>query len=302
MTVLWLRCRTWCCGVGPRCWSCRRLAGFRAFADYRLWSTELEEIELGMDARESGTAVHRALEQFWSNVQTQEALKAMSSGERMAALEQAIERGMEKAARLSGTDWDAAYVVMQRERLRRLLRPWIAREMERPDFAVRALEQELPEVAVGPLRLSVRVDRVDATAGGDVVIDYKTGRTEASGWLTTRPDAPQLPLYAVVAGEEELAGVAFGVVRAGKNMDWKYIASDPTILGRQAGRPAKMDAGSFAEQVEMWRSVLTELATQFATGDARVAPKWFPQTCERCAHRILCRVNPIEVEEMDDES
>ena len=33
--------------------------GFRAFAEHRLGSTELESVELGMDALESGIVVHR---------------------------------------------------------------------------------------------------------------------------------------------------------------------------------------------------------------------------------------------------
>ncbi len=46
--------------------------GFRAFAERRLWATEIEDAELGMDARESGTVVHRALELFWNEVQDAE--------------------------------------------------------------------------------------------------------------------------------------------------------------------------------------------------------------------------------------
>ena len=275
--------------------------GFRAFAEHRLWSTEIEEIELGMDALESGSVVHSVLEKFWGEVQTQAALKKMTGMERIFVLDAAIEQGMEKTARTSRAEWDHAYIEMQRERLRRLLLPWIQLELERPEFKVKALEEKLSDVRIGPLRLKLRVDRVDETAGSEVVIDYKTGNAETRDWLSERPEAPQLPLYAVVAGAEDLAAVAFGVVRAGKNMDWKYMAADTSILGQQARRPAKMEAANFREQIELWRNVLTELANQFAAGDARVAPKWFPKTCERCAQRILCRVDPIVMEEMDDE-
>ncbi len=41
----------------------------------RLRATELEAVELGMDARESGNVVHEVLELFWDEVKTQDALR-----------------------------------------------------------------------------------------------------------------------------------------------------------------------------------------------------------------------------------
>jgi ATP-dependent helicase/nuclease subunit B len=271
--------------------------GFRAFAEHRLWSSELDRVELGLDAGESGTVVHGALESFWEQVRTQEALAAMTWAERAAVLEDAIGKGLAKTAQLSASSWDAAYLGMQRERLRRLLGPWLEEELARPAFAVQVLEERLPDVRVGPLRLSVRVDRVDQTAGGAVVIDYKTGRAATKDWLSDRPDAPQLPLYAVVAEAGRLGGVAFGVVRAGKEMSWKSFAGDESVMRR----PAKMAAETFTAQVEDWREVLTNLAEQFAAGDARVAPKIFPQTCERCGQRLLCRVDAASQQEAEED-
>ena len=91
-----------------------------------------------------------------------------------------------ETARVSATQWDAAYIAMQRERLRRLLTPWIREELKRPEFVVKVLEQKLTDARIGPLRLTVRVDRVDETAGGEVVIDYKTGRPEPKEWEKQR--------------------------------------------------------------------------------------------------------------------
>ena len=47
---------------GARILQLQAACGFRAFAERRLWATELESVELGMDARESGTVVHKVLE------------------------------------------------------------------------------------------------------------------------------------------------------------------------------------------------------------------------------------------------
>lgn len=272
--------------------------GFRAFAERRLWATEIRSTEMGMDAAERGTLVHLVLERFWNEVKTQSALKSMPSPQREALLGQCISSALERAAKLSSTPWDTAYLDMQHERLQTLLRPWLELEMKRPPFSVKLSEKELKDVQIGPLRLSVRVDRVDIGESGDIIIDYKTGQAKPSDWLSERPDAPQLPLYAVLAGAAQLEAVAFGQVRAGKDMGLQGFATNETAgitMPRQ--HPPNLE-----QQVEEWRHVLISLAEDFYYGDARVRPKSFPTTCAYCAQRLLCRVDAAAFEEeMDDD-
>jgi ATP-dependent helicase/nuclease subunit B len=54
--------------------------------------------------------------------------------------------------------------------------------------------------------------------------------------------------------------------------------------------------------VDDWRRVLANLAEEFHAGDARVAPKKYPATCDRCAQRILCRLDASLLEEDEGES
>jgi probable DNA repair protein len=271
--------------------------GFRAFAEHRLGSTELESVELGIDALESGIVVHRVMEIFWGEVKTQDRLRAMTSAEREAALDAAIGEGLRRIAELSASDWDDAYLMMQRERLRRLLRPWLEHELSRPKFAVKQREEKADNVQIGPLHLNLRVDRVDETEGGELVIDYKTGRVSTSDWLSERPDAPQLPLYAVVSDAAQLGGVAFARLRVGKEMGWKgFVAGDGVLL-----KADRLKTENFAAQVEEWREVLTKLAEQFAAGEAGVRPKSYPKTCTYCGQRLLCRVIGENLEETDEE-
>ncbi len=65
---------------GVRVLELQAACGFRAFAEQRLWSSELEDRGLGLDAKESGTAVHAALECFWREVGSQAALLADARG------------------------------------------------------------------------------------------------------------------------------------------------------------------------------------------------------------------------------
>jgi ATP-dependent helicase/nuclease subunit B len=270
--------------------------GFRAFAERRLWATEIEAAGLGLDAREGGNVVHKTLELFWDEVQTQERLKAMTQGQKEALLRQCIVEALRKTAELSRTAWDEAYVEMQRDRLLRLLGSWLDLERTRPGFAVKLSEKNFNDVRIGPLRLSVRVDRVDVTAGGELLIDYKTGAASPNDWLTERPDAPQLPLYAVLS-ETEVNGVAFGLVRPGKEMGLKGYAGADGILVKAARMKMPMEM-----QVEDWRRVLDGLAHAFHAGDARVAPKSYPMTCRHCAQRELCRLDVSALEQDEDES
>jgi len=286
---------------GARILELQAACGFRAFAEARLWSTELEQLEPGMDARESGTVVHDVLKRFWEAVKTQDELRDMTTEERDDLLEWCIGEALKKAEGWSSTEWDTAYVQVQRGRLRRLLSWWLELELERKvPFVVRLSEKEFRDVQVGPLRLNVRMDRVDEVGGGELLIDYKTGFASPNDWLTERPDAPQLPLYAILSDADRLKGVAFGLVRAGEGRAWKGYTSEEGIL---PGKPPKMkEAATLAEQVERWRGILVRLAEEFYAGDARVQPKSYPATCEYCSQRILCRLNVSSLEEDEEDS
>ena len=123
--------------------------GFRAFAEQRLWATEIESIVPGMDARESGTVVHDALKLFWDGVVTQDALRKMTTEERDGVLEWSIDEALKRTEESSATVWDVAYLQVQRTRLRRLLSAWLELELERAPFTVRLSEKEFKDVRVG---------------------------------------------------------------------------------------------------------------------------------------------------------
>jgi ATP-dependent helicase/nuclease subunit B len=273
--------------------------GFRAFAEHRLWASELKSIEPGMDARESGTVVHDVLKRFWDEVKTQTELRAMTPEERDGVLDWCIREALKRTEETAATAWDDAYVEVQRGRLHRLLTWWLELEMERRlPFEVRLSEKDLRDVRVGPLRLNVRMDRVDEVEDGEVLIDYKTGVATPSDWLTERPDAPQLPLYAILS-ESKLKGVAFGLVRAGEGRELKGYTVGEGVL---PGRPTRLkEAATLEAQVERWRQVLVKLAEEFYLGDARVRPKSYPKTCKYCAQRLICRLDVSSLEESEEE-
>jgi len=286
--------------------------GFRAFAEHRLFSSALEETSLGLDPRERGSLVHAVLENFWETVQTQAALKAMPREQREAQLNRSIDSAFARYYSHPAPGWPSAYIDAERRRLINLLLPWLEFEAnQREPFTVKSREETLKNVPIGPLHLNVRVDRVDLTdadgdtgqPAGEIILDYKTGSASPKDWLGERPDAPQLPLYAVVSNTPHLAALAFASVRPGNLMGMSGYEAHPGTLPKFA----KLNAPSLAAQVVEWREVLESLANEFHAGNAIVSPKHYPQTCEYCEQRLLCRLNPAALdpdalEDLEDES
>jgi ATP-dependent helicase/nuclease subunit B len=271
--------------------------GFLAFAQLRLRATEPENAGMGLDAGESGSMLHRALQHFWNEVKTQDKLRSMGWEEREWRLERSIDEALPRRLQLHDR-WDRAYLSLWKERLRSVLQRWLDVELQRGPFTVSDVERE-ELVTVGPLTLNVRVDRIDSVGDGVFFIDYKTGYdAHPKQWEGERPDDPQLPLYTLLPEAEELKGVAFARVRTGRDMKWMGYQAEDGIL------PASRSKGNVRELgplVDEWRETLTRLAEDFASGKADVHPKSFEINCARCAQRLLCRLDPASLLGMVEE-
>jgi len=133
--------------------------------------------------------------------------------------------------------------------------------------------------------------------GSRVILDYKTGRKAGVGsWIGERPDEPQLPLYTVSAGRDDVAAVAFVQLHA-QDVLFKGLSRDKGVLpGIQTlgeNRSATQDWSSWQEMLEGWRLMLENLAREYLDGRADVSPKDYPQTCRECDLGPLCRVKEI---------
>jgi ATP-dependent helicase/nuclease subunit B len=271
---------------------------FRAFAEKRLFASALDPVELGLDARDRGSLVHKVLEKFWAEVQTQATLRAMPVAVRNEILGRAIESALQRDTAKAEPGWGISYLNAERQRLLNLLCPWLDFEAnERSPFVVEALEQTLKDVPIGPLLLDVRIDRIDTALvdgqpDGEIILDYKTSDNAPAKWAGTRPDEPQLPLYAIVSDPENLAGIAFAIVRPGRQLGLNGYESRPKVLPKGA----RLKTESLAAQVEQWKVVLEALAHEFHAGNASVSPKQYPSTCRTCDQRPLCRLNLATLE------
>lgn len=243
---------------------------FRAFARHRLGARALEEPEPGLSAMDRGTLLHALMKRLWDALGGSAAL----AGDTSAAIDNAA------AGAVADLEIEGRMAELERARLARLARDWLAVERERTPFTVVATESERT-IAIGALQLSGRIDRLDRLADGShALIDYKTGNVTRADWLGERPNDPQLPLYAVTAAED-IGAVAFARLKAG---EMKYSG-----YAREQGFVDK--AKDWNALVAGWKAELETLAGGFAAGDARVDPKKLAQTCRLCDLQPLCRVH-----------
>jgi probable DNA repair protein len=250
---------------------------FRAFARWRLRAEALEEPSPGLDARDRGKLLHTLMKEIWEQLRGSEALRADVSA--------VICRAADVAVKELGLD--GRFAGLERERLAKLAREWLALESLRPPFEVSSIEEKRTLTVAG-LELQSRIDRMDRlvdgeNAGGHVLIDYKTGNVgNPKQWHGPRPDDPQLPLYAAAA-PEHLAAVVFAKLKPGEMRFTGYARAERLLPNVRLYR-------QWDRLVAEWKSETDALGRAFVAGDAHVDPKEDLKTCRLCDLQTLCRV------------
>ncbi len=273
---------------------------FKAFATHRLGLRALPQPELGLNAADRGSILHRALELIWQKLKTQQALLELSS--------QALEQLCEDTSRYTLNEFSQRlanrlgerYKALEQQRLQPLLLAWLAVEKERANFVVAGTETK-KTFHIKDLTLETRIDRVDTLDDGSaVIVDYKTGNTAISRWWGERPDEPQLPLYSMLAESsgDTVGGIAFAQIRADGCVIKGVGAEDSPEKTLQWKEKYKTDAGvmDWAQLKQHWEKVLAALAADFMAGKAGVDPKHPAQTCQYCDFSSACRINHKQVE------
>jgi len=252
---------------------------FRAFAELRLCAEEMETPVPGLDARRRGTLVHSALEEFWKEVRTHDAL--CTRDDIPDVVGESVRKAIDRLERDTGAQLAERFGALETQRLEGLVTAWLELEKERGPFEVTQPE-EGNSSELGGIRTRVRPDRVDRLPdGSDIIIDYKTRRTSVAEWETERPDEPQVPLYSAIH-KAPLAGVLFGQVKAG-DLQFRGWTREPGIV--PGVKPTDLTT-----LVRDWRAVLERLADEFRGGHAEAGPKDRSKSCRYCSLAALCRV------------
>lgn len=273
------------------------LCPFRAFASNRLGTEGLPTPVDGISPMLHGSLVHRVLENFWMETLTHSALVALDGHE----LNDRIQRHVDHVIGTERSFTDRPeFRRVEGRRLARLAKAALDLEKARDPFEVIGFEQEvLLEIEGQTIRLYI--DRIDRLAGGgESIIDYKTGRVDPKKWFGSRPDDPQLPLYAVSAANTPVA-IAFAVIRDDECL-YRGVATREGIFpglppARNAYNKDVLEAGQNMQMtIDSWRQILHRLMAEYLSGDATIDPKNGRTTCNGsyCELQPLCRITELE--------
>ena len=264
---------------------------FRAFAAHRLGATRLEEPHEGLDARERGSVLHAAVACLWGALRSSERLAALREEELAREVEQAVDLGLARWRTRRESAFKERFLALERERLQRLLHEWLAVERQRAPFEVLAVE-EARSLEIGGVRLELRLDRADRLdAGGDLLLDYKTGKAQTGSWFDARPDEPQLPLYAL-ATETPPVALTFARWRVGTAHS-RGLPSART--SRQASGRLRPPRAAPVNGADNWRPGARP-SMRWASSSARCGDgrsKHYPKTCDLCHLHTLRRVEEL---------
>ncbi len=265
---------------------------FRAFAERRLGAIDLTPPRPGLDAGQRGTVIHKALEQFWSNLDGSAGLAALTPEHEEQRVRTAVDAALDEFTSRFRLTLTPAGRSLEQRRTERVLYRWLDVEKQRSDFSVIAHEHEITLDLAG-LTLTGKIDRLDRLADGStLLIDYKTGRAAKGDWFPEpRMADPQLPAYAVCIDPRPSA-IAFARIRPD---DLKFEglaqgdAGTPGIIELASEHYKFKELDSWSELLERWQTHLDDLARDFTAGNAAVDPRK-PAVCDHCHLHALCRI------------
>lgn len=228
-----------------------------AFMALRLGASRPEPFSPGLDALSRGNLLHRALEFFW---------RANPTLPAPDATEQCIAAAVDAALAEQARDHNRQLLALEKQRLGHLLGGWLALERQRPGFTVLGLEQSL-SFKLGPLPLSLRLDRIDEVDGQWLLIDYKSGQSTSKNWLGERLEEPQLPLYAVALSDQgkPVAAVSFAELRQ-KQQRLEGLGSHPLAPGIRAVDEKSAGLADWQALLAHWHHALLNLAEEVMEG------------------------------------
>lgn len=271
---------------------------FRAFAKHRLAAVKLNDLQPALNAMDRGILLHDALFRLWSQIESSDGLAGINDQQLEVIIGNSVGPAIVDFLKKNSFQYGEKYLRVEKRRLCLLLAEWMILERKREQFKVVASEQG-SQFELGPLRISLRIDRVDELEDGSkLLIDYKSGHCDIKHWFGERLEKPQLPLYATVEGAD-IGGIAYARVKTGET---SYIGlsaenSFDAVLScddDKALQKKKLDwDGNWEELQSHWQLQLNNLSQEFIDGRATVDPSRGDETCRYCDLASLCRKHEV---------
>ena len=256
---------------------------FRAFARHRLHARAIPEADIGLDAPERGQLAHRAMQFLWQQLQTSDNLERQTPAEIEQSIQSAVKAAIKQQRRQQPETFGERFTRLEQQRLEGLLKDWLNIERQRGEFRVIATE-EWQTMQFEGIEIRLCIDRIDQLAGGRcAIIDYKTGEVSRNDWDPDQFNEPQLPLYALTAGQR-VAAIAFACLKRGR---LRFVGEAETA-GLLPGVTSPTEL-SWPGRLTTWGEILTGLAQDYRAGQAAVHPAT-GTACRYCDLHGLCRV------------
>jgi hypothetical protein len=266
--------------------------GFHAYGEMRLMAERLEEPRPGIDPRDRGKLLHKALELVWSKFDAHFLTLAGSD---------ALSRGpaIADSVRAAITHVYHGHVppelqrAVEREalRLERLIEALFQEEARRSTFHIENLEA-LRQVTIAGGTFEVRIDRIDSLQGGGyAILDYKAGEPRPPRWSAEAVRDPQLLAYLLAERGRDVQALAnISLTRGRAKFTGKAARTGllPDVGGLNPNKvPAAQIDAAWQADVEGWLHALHEVAQSYLQGEAPVQPA--PDVCRNCHLTVLCR-------------
>jgi ATP-dependent helicase/nuclease subunit B len=275
--------------------------GFRAYGEMRLAAAPLETPAPGLDARERGMLLHKALELVWIKLDNHFRLSATDTqvlrptiADSVAAAVVSVFRGYIPLELRPSVDRETL-------RLEKLIENLLDLERTRAPFTVERLEARR-EVGIAGGQFELRIDRIDSIEGGGyAILDYKSGEPRSPRWNGEAVRDPQLLAYLMAErgrNVQALANVSLVNGRATFSGKSSHKGLLPGVNGLNPNKvPPEQIAAAWEMETGRWLHGLQMLAAAYIAGHAPVQPA--ADVCRNCHLTTLCR--RVELATVEDE-
>lgn len=255
---------------------------FKAFAYHGLQLQSKDLPQMFLSASERGRILHQALARFWYLHKTHEKLLLLNEkGNLYSEVESICSKVMKLWQIKKPFTISDEYLLIEQERLVKLVYSWLCSEMSRESFTVVAVEQRY-SLSINGVTVNCQIDRIDSnSSGAKIIIDYKTGQVVLDHMISMPLLAPQLPIYALTQNTNDLVAVTYAII---KPSDLKFIG-----VGIEKNYLPNLQAANLSEVIYLWNEQLNSLVDKFVNQSVTVNPI-NQQACLYCNLHSLCRI------------
>ena len=245
-----------------------------AFYQFRLGAKSLKTPSNGLDTMTRGILVHGVLAAFWQPTEKNRHfndLLEMTDESLQLALNAAIKIALAALVKQQKS-LSEKLLALEHERLFKLVGDWLAYEKERnQSFEIIDCEAD-KKVLIGGIEVRLKIDRIHQLANGSIeFIDYKTGqKPDMKSWGEARIIEPQLPIYAVFYGEQNVSGAQFGMVKTIEHAFLGVSALDFDMEIEKRKPKFIQQFASWQHLLNHWRASIEAIAQEIKTGEAAV--------------------------------